>query len=104
MAELKIDKERLQALSADKGRADKLKTRVSDLREAAQLKQIEYEKLLKELEALQLQNARFTEAASKFRETFLRAEALEDKKKDITKQLRALSTTITEIDGQTSFR
>ena len=70
MAELKADKERLEGLKREKSHADKLKSRISDLRSNIAVKETEHEKIEAEYEELVLSNDRFYQSATKFREIY----------------------------------
>jgi DNA repair protein RAD50 len=83
VAELKADKERLESVHREKLHADKLKSRASDLRATITAKELELEALRMEVETMAKQNKEFYEKATKFRETYLKAQAAQDRQKHL---------------------
>ncbi|KAI0345847.1 hypothetical protein BDW22DRAFT_1353452 [Trametopsis cervina] len=99
VADLKADKERLNSLSLEKAHADKLKTRISDVTSNITAKEMERDELTEKYNAVVTANAKFLETATKFRETFVKVEALEEKKKRYQDELDSARENLQEISG-----
>jgi hypothetical protein len=102
VAELKADKERLESVHREKLHADKLKSRASDLRATIAAKELEHESLRIEVETMAKQNKEFYEKATKFRETYLRAQAAQDRQQHLEDdyQSTVASGTVKILDGK----
>lgn len=105
VADLKAENERLQSLAREKAHADKLKDRVSQLNTTITEKQVEYEQTKKEYEAIVEANQKFYDYATKFRELFMKYEALDGKKARLQADLDEAKLNLQEIVGscQTSL-
>lgn len=99
VAELKVEKERLDGLSREKARADKLNSRKSDLNCTIAAKEIEYEELKKEYELLVKANQKFYDSATKFREIYVKVENLTKEKARYQEELDETRETLQELDG-----
>ncbi|KAI0702294.1 hypothetical protein BC835DRAFT_1404375 [Cytidiella melzeri] len=99
VAELKAEKERLSSLSLEKAHADKLRTRMSDMTSNIAAKEIERDQLTERYNIVVAANAKFLETATKFRETFVKVEALEEKKKRYQEELDSARENFQEIAG-----
>lgn len=102
VAELKADKERLESVHREKLHADKLRSRASDLRATIAAKELELETLRMEVETMAKQNKEFYEKATKFRETYLRAQAAQDRQKHLEDDYNSIvaSGTVKILDGK----
>ncbi|KAI5117920.1 hypothetical protein M0805_001999 [Coniferiporia weirii] len=87
VADLKVDKERLESLSKEKAHADKLKARASDMQSSIAVKEMRHEKLREECNQLITTNKRFYESATKFREKYREIEHLQEDVDRFTKDL-----------------
>ena len=77
MADLKAEKERLELVSHQKGHADKLKGRITDLQNEISTRELMHEETKRDYEILVAANQKFYDSATKFRETYTRVENLE---------------------------
>ncbi|KAI0304359.1 hypothetical protein B0F90DRAFT_1666864 [Multifurca ochricompacta] len=80
VGELKTEKERLESLAREKGHADKLRARISDMSASIAAKEVE----------------KFEEGAIKFREIYLRVENLEKEKEKYQEELSELRANVQE--------
>lgn len=99
VAELKVDKERLESLSRDKRHSDKLKSRISDIRSAITNKEIEYDETKKSYETMVIANQKFYDSATKFRELYLTIQNLEDRKIRYEAELEEAKESLQEMEG-----
>lgn len=97
--ELKIERDRLEMVNHEKARADKMKGRLSNLAATIAAKEMEYENLRALAETLAIQNKEFYERATKFRDTFLQAEAAQERKKQLEEDHRNISNSVNLLDG-----
>ena len=102
MAELKADKERLESVHREKLHADKLKSRASDLRATIAAKELEHETLGIEVGTMARENKDFYEKATKFRETYVKAENAQDRQKHLEDDYKSTIAggTIKILDGK----
>jgi len=102
VTELKADKERLESVHREKLHADKLKSRASDLRATITAKELELETLRMEVETMAKQNKEFYEKATKFRETYLKAQAAQDRQKHLEDDYKSTvaSGTVKILEGK----
>ena len=103
VAELKAEKERLESLAREKGHADKLKARISDMNANIATKEGDYQEAKRLYEALARSNRKFEEGATKFREIYLRADHLEKEKQKYQEELAELRPNVQETDGTLSI-
>lgn len=96
---MKAEKERLQSLSTEKAHADKLRSRVSDLNATIASKEAEYEQLKRDYERLVTANAKFYESATKFRETYMKLDTLNEKKTRYQAELEDTRENVRDIEG-----
>ncbi|KAG6878083.1 hypothetical protein C0993_012410 [Termitomyces sp. T159_Od127] len=99
VADLKAENERLQSLAREKAHSDKLKERVSQLNTTIAEKQVEYEQTKKEYESIVEANQKFYDYATKFRELFMKYEALDEKKVRLQADLDEAKLNLQEIVG-----
>lgn len=99
VADLKAEQERLSSLSLEKAHADKLKSRMSDMSSNIAEKEIERDRLTDKYNEVVTANAKFLETATKFRETFVKVEALEEKKRRYQEELDNARENLQEIAG-----
>lgn len=102
VAELKVDKERLESLSKEKAHFDKVKARLNDLQSSIAVKETRHEKLRAECDQLIATNKRFYESATKFREKYIEIEHLQNDVERYTKDLEDAMEHVKEMSG-TSF-
>ncbi|KAI9443279.1 hypothetical protein H4582DRAFT_1808403 [Lactarius indigo] len=96
VAEQKTEKERLESLAREKGHADKLKARISDLSASIARKEVEHQDTKKLYETLARSNRKFEEGATKFREIYIRVENLEKEKLKYQEELAELRSNVQE--------
>ena len=99
VAELKVEKERLQSLANEKGHADKLRSKISDLTKSITSKQFEYEKLGEEHQRVMTANIRFYEQSNQFRATYLKVQSLAEDIKRLDEQLKRMTDDTTILKG-----
>ncbi|KAF5382729.1 hypothetical protein D9615_002851 [Tricholomella constricta] len=99
VADLKAENERLQSLSREKAHADKLKERISQLNSTIAAKQVEYEETKKEYDAIVEANQKFYDYATKFRELYVKINALEEKKQRLQADLDEAKLNLQEVVG-----
>ncbi|KNZ73056.1 DNA repair protein RAD50 [Termitomyces sp. J132] len=99
IADLKAENERLQSLAREKAHADKLRERISQLNATIAEKQVEYEQTKKEYEVIVEANQKFYDYATKFRELFVKYEALDGKKARLHADLDEAKLNLQEIVG-----
>jgi chromosome segregation ATPase len=90
-------------LAREKGHADKLKARISDLSASIARKEVEYQDTKKSYEALARSNRKFEEGATKFREIYIRVENLEKEKMKYQEELAELRPNVQETQGKLSM-
>ncbi|KAI0050377.1 hypothetical protein FA95DRAFT_1555700 [Auriscalpium vulgare] len=98
VAELKAEKERLESLSVQKAHADKLRGRMSDLNASLVAKETEFQDTRRLYDELVRSNQHFYESATKFRETYMRIQALEEKKARDQTDMKELQDTTKELE------
>ena len=86
-------------MSKEKAHADKLKTRISDLTSTISSKQLEQEEMKSRYNELVKANARFYESATKFRETYMKVDSLNEKKSSWEEELELARENVRELDG-----
>jgi DNA repair protein RAD50 len=99
VSELKADKERLESLSREKGHADKLKSRISDLSAGIGAKEIEYEETQAEYERLVIINKKFHDQAHQFKEMYMKIQNAQERKKRYQEELATARENLQEIEG-----
>ncbi|KAG5639217.1 hypothetical protein H0H81_005696 [Sphagnurus paluster] len=99
VADLKAENERLQGLSREKGHADKLKERISQLNSTIAAKQVEYEETKKAYESIVEANQKFYDYATQFRELYVKIAALEEKKQRLQADLDEVKLNLQEVVG-----
>jgi len=99
VAELKVEKERLQSLANEKTHADKLRSKISDLTKSITSKQFEYEKLGEEHQRVMTANIRFYEQSNQFRATYLKVQSLAEDIKRLDEQLKRMTDDTTILKG-----
>ena len=96
---MKVDTERLESLSREKTHADKLKSRIKTATATISRKEAEYEELRRVHEKLVAQNQRLQDSATRFRETFLKVENLEEKAANFEQELKEALVNLEELPG-----
>ncbi|KAI0322043.1 AAA domain-containing protein [Amylostereum chailletii] len=100
VAELKAEKERLELLSHQKGQADKIKNRISDLASNIASKEIEHEDTKQKLEELIKSNQKFFERSTTFREAYVRVQNLQEAKERYLEDLKEARANVQEVSGK----
>ncbi|SNX82468.1 probable RAD50 - DNA repair protein [Melanopsichium pennsylvanicum] len=95
--QLKVDKAALEGLKVDKDRADTIKTKLTHLQADLAQKEAKLEDLNEEIRVKTVQNSKFYDEATRFREIVNRAETLEEKEKLHKENMEALQATMTPI-------
>ena len=95
--QLKVDKAALEGLKVDKDRADTIKTKLTQLQAELAQKEAKLEDLNEEIRTKTVQNSRFYDEATRFREIVSRAETLEEKERLHKENMEALQATMTPI-------
>jgi DNA repair protein RAD50 len=99
VADLKLDKERLEMALREKNHADKLKKRLADMNATIAAKDTEYHELREKAEALAVQNKDFYERATKFRDIYRLYEAAQARKQQLEGDRRDISDSLDVIEG-----
>lgn len=100
VAELKVDKERLEGALREKNHAEKLKNRIADLNATIISKDAEYDDLKTRAETLSIQNKEFYERATKFRDTFRNFENAQNRKETLESDYRDISEALEILEGE----
>ncbi|KAG8827144.1 DNA repair protein rad50 [Serendipita sp. 401] len=99
VAELKVDKERLEGALREKNHSDKLRGRIEDLNATVAGKEAEYQQVSERSAALEVQNKEFYERATHFRDIFLQYEASQSRKHQLEIDQREISESLELLDG-----
>ncbi|KAJ4482060.1 hypothetical protein J3R30DRAFT_3286505 [Lentinula aciculospora] len=99
VADLKAEKERLEGLAKEKGHADKLRARISELKNTIHAKEITYEETKRDYDEVTVANAKYYEYASRFREIYIKIETLQEKQKTMQADLDETRVNVPEIAG-----
>lgn len=95
--QLKVDKAALEGLKVDKDRADTIKTKLTHLQADLAQKEAKLEDLNEEIRVKTVQNSKFYDEATRFREIVSRAETLEEKERLHKENMEALQASMTPI-------
>ncbi|KAJ1033479.1 hypothetical protein NDA13_001470 [Ustilago tritici] len=95
--QLKVDKAALEGLKVDKDRADTIKTKLTHLQADLAQKEAKLEDLNEEIRIKTVQNSKFYDEATRFREIVSHAETLEEKERLHKENMEALQATMTPI-------
>lgn len=95
--QLKVDKAALEGLKVDKDRADTIKTKLTHLQADLAQKEAKLEDLNDEIRVKTVQNSKFYDEATRFREIVSRAETLEEKERLHKENMEALQASMTPI-------
>ncbi|PWZ03080.1 putative RAD50-DNA repair protein [Testicularia cyperi] len=95
--QLKVDKASLEGLRVDKERADTIKAKMALLESDLADKEARLEALNEDIRIRTVQNSKFYDEATKFREIVSRAETLEEKERLHRENMAALEATMTVI-------
>lgn len=95
--QLKVDKAALEGLKVDKDRADTIKAKLTQLQAELAQKEAKLEDLNDEIRVKTIQNSKFYDEATRFREIVSRAETLEEKERLHKENMEALQATMTPI-------
>ena len=99
MADLKAEQERLESLSREKAHADKLKERIKEMNENIAARTAEYEDLRAQYEQQVRSNQILNDTGSKFREIYLKADQLTQRKERYQEELNLARENLQEIPG-----
>ena len=100
MSDLKAETERLQSLAREKAHADKLKTRITDENSKIAQRTTEYDELLAAYDQQVRSNQVLHDTGSKFREIYLKAEQLAEKKANFKEEMDLARENLQEIAGE----
>lgn len=100
VADLKVDKEKLESLAKEKAHADKLKKRLQEMQSSINSKAKSHEELRKDCDQLIAANKHFYESATKFRERFIEIQHLEDENKRYNAELKDAKIHVKEMMGK----
>ncbi|KZV65287.1 hypothetical protein PENSPDRAFT_655878 [Peniophora sp. CONT] len=98
VADLKVEKERLEGLAREKRHADKLRSNAADLTANIASKQVELDETQRKHAEITLSNKRFLDQATHFREIYIRAESAAKNKDKLEEDLKEALSTIKEVD------
>jgi len=104
VADQKAEKERLESLSKEKGHADKLLKRISEMTSNIAAKESEYEEMKKEYDETCLANRKFHDQATHFRQIYMKQEQHTEKKDNLLKELEEMRGEVKEISGPSHSR
>ncbi|TIC41726.1 hypothetical protein E3Q08_03156 [Wallemia mellicola] len=93
--DLKVQSEKLKALTSDKERANRLKEQMNKLSNDIDQKQLQYEELGIEIDTLSHANRELYESASKLTEIFSKVETLEQRENIIQDNIASLKVSMT---------
>ena len=99
VADLKAEQERLESLSREKAHADKLKERIKEMNENIAARTAEYEDLRAQYEQQVRSNQILNDTGSKFREIYLKADQLTQRKERYQEELNLARENLQEIPG-----
>lgn len=99
VADLKAEQERLESLSREKAHADKLKERIKEMNENIAARTAEYEDLRAQYEQQVRSNQILNDTGSKFREIYLKADQLTQRKERYQEELNLAKENLQEIPG-----
>ena len=102
LSDLKAETERLQSLAREKAHSDKLKTRIGDANSAIAQRTTEYDELRVAYDQQVRSNQVLHDTGSKFREIYLKAEQLAEKKDSLKEELDLARENLQEIAGEIS--
>ncbi|KDQ20852.1 hypothetical protein BOTBODRAFT_124714 [Botryobasidium botryosum FD-172 SS1] len=96
VAELKADNERLKSLQIEKSHADKLRAKINALNVSIEAKEQEAQELKTNADRMTIENAKYYELSTQFRETYIKIESLERRKKQLLEDLQTTEQTVEE--------
>lgn len=99
LADLKAESERLESLAREKTHADKLKDRIKDMNEDIAARTREYENLRAAYEQQVRSNQILHDTSSKFRESYVKAEQLTQRRDQYQEELNLARENLQEIEG-----
>ncbi|KAJ3995719.1 P-loop containing nucleoside triphosphate hydrolase protein [Lentinula boryana] len=99
VADLKAEKERLESLAKEKGHADKLRARMSELKNTIHAKEITYEETKKEYDEVVVANNKYHDHATRFREIYIKIENLQERQQTLQADLDETRMNVPEIVG-----
>ena len=100
MSELKAEEERLLSLKREKEHADKLSARIKDINENISELQAKHEELRAAYDQQVRSNQILNDTGSKFREIYIKAEQLNDRKTRTKQELDLTKENLKEIPGK----
>ncbi|KAI0354999.1 hypothetical protein OH77DRAFT_379119 [Trametes cingulata] len=99
MADLKAESERLESLAREKAHADKLKSRIAEMNGLIASLTTEYESLRAAYDQQVRSNQHLNDTGSKFREIYVKAEQLAQRKEQYKEELSLARESLQEISG-----
>ncbi len=100
MADLKAESERLESLAREKAHADKLKERITDMNTKIAARTADHEELRAAYEQQVRSNQILNDTGSKFREIYVKADQLTQRKDQIKEELNLAKENLQEIPGK----
>ena len=102
MAELKAETERLESLAREKSHADKLKDRITEMNDKIAARTAEYEELKAAYDQQVRSNQILNDTGSKFREIYVKADQLSQRRDQYKEELNLAKENLQEIEGTLS--
>ena len=102
MAELKAETERLESLAREKSHADKLKDRITEMNDKIAARTAEYEELKAAYDQQVSSNQILNDTGSKFREIYVKADQLSQRRDQYKEELNLAKENLQEIEGMLS--
>ncbi|RDX42487.1 hypothetical protein OH76DRAFT_1362729 [Lentinus brumalis] len=99
VADLKADQERLESLSREKAHADKLKARIKEQNELIAAKSTEYDDVRAAYDQQVRSNQILNDTGSKFREIYVKADQLSQRRAQYQEELNLARENLQEISG-----
>ncbi|TBU46351.1 hypothetical protein BD309DRAFT_1078711 [Dichomitus squalens] len=99
VAELKAETERLESLAREKGHADKLKDRITEMNDKIAARTAEYEELKAAYDQQVRSNQILNDTGSKFREIYVKVDQLNQRKDQYKEELNLAKENLQEIEG-----
>ncbi len=96
---MKADQERLESLSREKAHADKLKARIKEQNELIAAKSTEYDDVRAAYDQQVRSNQILNDTGSKFREIYVKADQLSQRRAQYQEELNLARENLQEISG-----
>ena len=99
MADLKAESERLESLAREKAHADKLKARITEMNAKIAARTADHEELRAAYEQQVRSNQILNDTGSKFREIYVKADQLTQRRDQYKEELNLAKENLQEIPG-----